>query len=318
MLNRALVNGPPGYAERMARGRVTALVLVAVWTALACSRAGNPEDAPSSADPAAAFRQSYADVQAYPVFVSSELVTGPNRFLLGLLDANDAPIGDPGINVEVAFFDLEESATKPASRSKMDFLWAVPGERGLYVTKASFDEPGEWGAEVTMTGEGIDVSVKGTFEVTNESSTPELGERVPSSDTPTASDAGKLSAISTDHDPDPRFYETSVAEALARREPFVLVFATPKFCSSQVCGPTLDTVKSVARDFPGMTFIHVEPYELPTDGSKLVPVEAAQQWGLPSEPWVFVVDARGKLDAKYEGVVGAGELRSELSTLRRR
>ena len=56
--------------------------------------------------------------------------------------------------------------------------------------------------------------------------------------------------ISTDATPDPAFYETSVADALAAHKPFVLVFATPKFCQSAQCGPTLDRVKPVAAAPP--------------------------------------------------------------------
>jgi hypothetical protein len=33
-----------------------------------------------------------------------------------------------------------------------------------------------------------------------------------------------------------------------------------------------------------------------------------QQWGLPSEPWVFVVGADGKIRSKFEGAVGLDEL----------
>ena len=288
---------------------------MAVVAAGCQSRGTGATAQPEPSDAAAGWQQSYGNVEAYPVIVSSELVTGRNRFLLGLLDDNDAPIGDPGIRVSVAFYDLAESTTEPVSQTEMDFLWAVEGERGLYVTEATFDRPGEWGAEVNMTGQGLDESVKATFEVKPESSTPALGANVPASDTPTSSDVKKLSAVSTDPDPDPRFYETSIAEALREHKDFVAVFATPKFCTSQVCGPTLDTVKSIADDFPKVTFIHVEPYELPTDGSTLEPVPAAEEWGLPSEPWVFVVDERGRLDAKYEGVVGAEELRAELERL---
>lgn len=297
-------------------GLLAAVVAMVALAAVACSEPTSTPNAEPSADPAAAFRKGYgSEVEAYPVFVSSEIVTGPNRFVVGLLDDNDAPIGAPGIDVHVAFYDLVASASEPVSEADMDFLWSIPNERGLYVTHATFDRPGEWGAEVTMTGPGLDESVKGTFEVMEESSTPGLGEPVPASDTPTSSDVATLSAISTDHHPEPRFYESSVAEALKAHEPFVVTFATPKFCASAVCGPTLDIVKSVAKDFPEVTFIHVEPYELPTDGSKLEPVEAAREWGLPSEPWVFVVDSTGKLAAKYEGVVGADELRAELEDL---
>ena len=38
-----------------------------------------------------------------------------------------------------------------------------------------------------------------------------------------------------------------------------------------------------------------------------LPVEA-KAWGLPSEPWVFLVDASGRLTAKFEGIVTFEEL----------
>ena len=110
-----------------------------------------------------------------------------------------------------------------------------------------------------------------------------------------------------------------MAQALAAHKPFVLVFATPAFCKSATCGPTLDVVKSVAANFKGrLTFIHVEPYELTmTDGhlqpvldssNNPIPVQSVNDWGLPTEPYIFVVDAHGKLSAKFEGISSADEL----------
>ena len=54
-----------------------------------------------------------------------------------------------------------------------------------------------------------------------------------------------------------------MADALAAGRPFVLVFATPLFCSSRTCGPTLDNVKGIAAPYKDrIDFIHVEPYKL--------------------------------------------------------
>jgi hypothetical protein len=142
-----------------------------------------------------------------------------------------------------------------------------------------------------------------------------LGEAAPPSNTLTADDAQSLSEISTDTDPDPEFYEFSVAEALEEGDPFVVVFATPKFCASATCGPTLDIVKDASSGFEQVNFLHVEPYSNLDDPDKLAPIKAVREWGLPSEPWVFVVDADGKVAAKYEGVLSADELRETLSKL---
>ena len=81
-----------------------------------------------------------------------------------------------------------------------------------------------------------------------------------------------MTKISTDTNPDPAFYQTSVADALAAHKPFVLVFATPKFCQTKTCGPTLDKVKAVAAKHPDVTFINVEPYLLEDVDGQLQPV----------------------------------------------
>ena len=40
----------------------------------------------------------------------------------------------------------------------------------------------------------------------------------------------------------------------------------------------------------------------------LVPVEAADAYGIPTEPWLFLVDGDGNIAASYEAVVGKQEL----------
>ncbi|MDQ3962537.1 MAG: hypothetical protein M3277_01245 [Actinomycetota bacterium] len=256
-----------------------------------------------------------ADVEAYPILVSSEIVAGDNRFLVGVLNGEDAPIGSLQIDVEADFFFLESSDTESVTSARFDFIETVPGERGLYVGHVTFDEPGSWGAEVSITGDGIDERLKVAFEVLETGSTPQIGERPPALDTPTGDDVKKLSTITTDAHPDPDFYELSIADALQEPRPFVVVFATPKFCSSAVCGPTLDIVKDVAPDFPKINFLHVEVYTNLDDPSDLKVVPAVKKWGLPTEPWVFVVDERGRVAAKYEGTVAASELEGELKGL---
>ena len=166
-----------------------------------------------------------------------------------------------------------------------------------------------------MQGGGYDANVRTTFEVKKKGTTPEVGEKAAGVDTPTISDVDDLSEITTDSNPDRRFYKLSVAEALENGKPAVIVFATPRFCTSQVCGPTLSIVKDVADDFPRVNFVHVEPYDLDKVPEELEPVPAVAAWGLPSEPWVFVTDNEGRVAAKYEGSVSSGELMGVLRSL---
>lgn len=294
--------------------RKLSLLVVALLLSAAC---GSEEPgANAGGGPSGGFDDPIpADVDAYPVLVSSEVVVGENRFLIGVLNGEDAPIGSPAIEVAADFFFLDESSNEAVTSADFEFIETVPGERGLYVGYVEFPDPGSWGAEVSITGDGIDERLKVAFDVLESGTTPEIGTRPPALDTPTADDVKKLSTITTDAHPDREFYELSIADALKDRTPFVVVFATPKFCASAVCGPTLDIVKDVAPAFPKINFLHVEVYSNLDDPSDLKVVPAVKKWGLPSEPWVFVVDARGRVVAKYEGSLGSTELTEELDRL---
>ena len=298
--------------------------ILALCTVIAVVGAGCGNDARENASPPRddsraegieSFEQPFQGVEAYPVLVNSEITVGDNRVLMGLLDDSDAPIGSPKIDLEVDYYDLEASTDDPVATDRPKFVWSVKNAFGVYVGDATFDRPGKWGAEVHIVGDGIDEKVKTSFEVQKEASTPAIGEEVPASDNLTGADVQDLATISTDPKPDPRFYRHSVKSALKENEPFVVTFATPKFCQTAVCGPTLDIVKDVARDFPRLTFIHVEPYELPAEPPDFKVVPSVKEWGLPSEPWVFVVNGDGTLNAKFEGVVGAAELADTLEEL---
>ena len=278
------------------------------------SDSGDNASSPASEGAASFDAPVPADARAYPVFVSSELVVGPNRMLVGLLDSNDAPIGSPRIELDVDLFDLAGSADEPVISAKLDFIEIQTSVRGYYAGRVEFASAGKWGAEVHITGEGLDETVRGSLEVKEEGTTPALGARPPASKTPTAEDAARIADISTDKKPDPRFYEMSIAEALRSREPAVIVFATPQFCSSQVCGPTLDIVKGVSKDFPRVNFVHVEPYDL-TKVPDLEPVPSVLEWGLPGEPWIFVTDHKGLIAAKFEAVIAPQELSTVLADL---
>ena len=294
----------PGYMKKALLFCLLSTLFIA-----ACGEGGTPnEPSAAKADNAP---QEVADAKAYPIFISSEVVVGPNRFLVGILDENDAPIGSPDLDVSIAFEPSGEGT--PVGSQPMEFQFTVPGERGIYAAYPEFDAPGEWTGTVKISGKGIEETIEQPFEVAAEGTTPPIGAPAPASDTPTADDVKSLAEISTAKKPDPSFYQVSIAEALEKGDPFVVVFATPKFCASQVCGPTLDEVAAVTKEFPKLTVIHSEIYEdlEPTNP----PVPAVSEWGLPSEPWVFVVDAEGKVAAKYEGSVAESELRPVLEKL---
>ena len=44
------------------------------------------------------------------------------------------------------------------------------------------------------------------------------------------------------------------------------------------------------------------------DPDNIALAPAVEEWGLPTEPWVFVVDAEGIVIARFEGLVAEEEL----------
>jgi hypothetical protein len=285
-----------------------------------CARTDPPASLPDAWDTAS------QTPSVVPLIVTNRIVCGEARIVFLFLDDQQRVVSSPDRTASVAFYNLGQDAEQPAVPAQdAEFVWAIPDERGMYVVNAELPEAGVWGAEIsTAAPQAESETIRMTFEVADSTPTVQIGDQAPPSDTPTAADVdGDLTRLSTDESPVPAFYETSVADALAAHEPFVLVFATPKFCTSQQCGPTLDSIKPIAEAHPDVTFINVEPYQLEEQDGQLQPVldangqlqaaPATDEWGLLSEPWIFVVDRDGIVRGSFEGVVGQPELEQALA-----
>ena len=108
-------------------------------------------------------------------------------------------------------------------------------------------------------------------------------------------------------------HEVSIAEAIARGGPLVVLFASPGFCVSQTCAPQLQEVQRLQAEYaPRVTFVHVEIFKDP--GSR-TPYETVTEWGLQSEPWIFFVDRQGLVADKFEGAAPYAELQAALQPL---
>jgi len=249
--------------------------------------------------------------EALTVVASSPgaLAAGPEQRILMVIASPDGQLlGGPDLPATVVF------ASGDSTLGPMDaeWVWGIEGVRGFYVARASFPSAGIW--EATLTTDDGETEV-GAFQVSEEAVVPEVGDPAPPSDSRTSADA-PLVEISTDPDPDPSFYELSVGDAVADGRPTVIVFATPAFCQTAVCGPVLDLVEQVAPDHPGADFVHVEIYEdIDNPDGPQQQAQAVLEWGLQTEPWVFVVDAEGIVAARFEGALGAAELQRALAAV---
>jgi hypothetical protein len=283
--------------------RLLALLLVLGLFAAACGDDATTTTAPTTA------ASTVFPAEAFAFVASSDLAIGRERLLVAVSDPNGARLPRPEIPVTITVW-LQgrefQTQTLPA-----EFIWAIPDVSGLYKVWADFDVPGIWVVSV-QPAEGAALAGF-PIQVQEFPRTVAVGEPAPPSDSVTSADA-PLAEITTATDPDPSLYEMSIADAVTSGRASVIVFATPKFCQTAICGPTLDHILEIKPSFPDVNFLHVEVFTNLDDPANIATVPAVEEWGIPTEPWVFVVDADGIVVARFEGVVDAAEIAEALGT----
>jgi hypothetical protein len=320
--------------------RAPSVVVVLIACALVAGCGGDDGDeaakAPPVADPAefpkangrtlASLREELGE--AGPVLAPSVLVltTGDNRFGFGLFERDrsqiaDAPVvlyvapvgGGPAKGPYVARYESLE--VKPQFQSQQS-AQDPDSAKSVYVADVPFDKPGKYEVlgiarlddrlvAATPAGPPLTVMKPGDDPV------PRVGESAPRIHTPTKADAaGDVASIDT-RVPPSTMHEADFANVVGK-EPVVLVFATPQLCQSRVCGPVVDIAEQVKADHEGEAeFIHMEIYRDNSIDKGFRPQVAA--FGLPTEPWLFAIDKRGKVAARLEGAFSIGELEDALA-----
>jgi hypothetical protein len=243
-------------------------------------------------------------------------VVGQNRYSFGVFTKGREQITDADVALYVAKSEsgpakgpypaqVSSLEVKPAYRSQLNDPDAA---QAVYVVpRLDFDRSGPWVAIAMLKGErGLEASRVPSPVVGEFPSIPETGEKAPLIHTPTADEVGgDLSKIDTRVPPD-QMHRVDFAEALGKK-PIVLVFATPALCQSRVCGPVVDVAQEVADKYGDEAdFIHMEVYNENDPGKGIRP--QLKTYGLPTEPWTFVIDRKGVVRDRIEGAYGVSEL----------
>jgi hypothetical protein len=183
--------------------------------------------------------------------------------------------------------------------------------QGVYVAQVTFPRAGAWGLEIlARSGDGAVEGARLGVGVLATSRAPMVGAPSPRSRNPVAGDVGDVGRIDSSEPPDPRLHRTRIADAIAQGRPQLIVFATPKYCTSRVCGPVVDVVRTLIPAYGDrVVFVHQEIWETGAL-DKLAPT--VEEWGLRSEPWIFVVDGGGTVRARFEGLTTRRELEAAL------
>jgi hypothetical protein len=249
----------------------------------------------------------------------SQFTPGENRFGFALFDRAAAQIADAPVVLYVAPVeggpvqgpipaDFEQMRVEPQFESR-SVSEDEDAAKSLYVADIDLPKPGRYellglarldGRIVAATPAG------GALKVTREGPVPDVGDKAPVVSTDTvASAGGDLESIDT-RKPPSSMHDVDFAEVVGSR-PTVLLFATAALCQSRVCGPVIDVTEQVkAKRGDEVAFIHQEIYvDNQVDKGQRPPVAA---WGLPTEPWLFVVGTDGRVAARLEGAFSEDEL----------
>jgi hypothetical protein len=290
--------------------RAPALALAAVVLAAGCGGSKSQEPSPQSLTIRSVLARPGPNVQLIPG--DGDFAPGPVRYSFLVVRPNGAQVDTQRARVFVA--DSTDSKPFATTMARLEPV-GVPGattDSGdvshLYVAHFRVPKTGTYVLAAEPVG-GRSIQGASELQVKSRSASPAVGAQAISSRTPTlASTGGNVAALTTRQPPDRGLLRYSVADSLAAHAPFVLTFATPKLCTSRTCGPVVDVVQNVSRRFRGrgVRFIHVEVYtdNDPTKGYN----RWMREWHLPSEPWTFLVGRDGRIKAKFEGSVSAGEL----------
>jgi hypothetical protein len=213
------------------------------------------------------------------------------------------PLDQPAIGPFPAA--IESLATKPAFRA-MTTAEDPNAASVVYVTNVDFPSNGEWRiAALIKEGDRTTTKLLPSVTVGEFTKVPRVGQGAPLIHTPTrASVGGDLSKITTRIPPDTQ-NRVDYADVLGK-EPIVLLFATPQFCQSRVCGPVVDVAEQVKQLYGDRAaFIHMEIYK---DNEPPMTRSQVKAFHLPTEPWLFVIDRRGTIHSAIEGAFGVREL----------
>lgn len=261
------------------------------------------------------------------ILVNSQVGVGSTRLTFGLFDKSQKLVTDAK-DTKVRLFTLDgnsgtlvtEATLRPSVLPQENsthqhadgtqHLHDSP-EVTVYAAVVELTRPEWWGAEFSYAVGGKTQRQRLRFFVSPQTSEPGVGAPVPASVQKTLRDGMPITDLDTSEQPRPALHQMTIAEAVKSGKVSVIAFATPAFCQTRFCGPVVDSVVAPAAERYGdrVNVLHVEPFDVPAARSGTLNIEPVMlEWGLQTEPWVFVIGKDGRVAAKFEGILSLEEL----------
>jgi hypothetical protein len=252
--------------------------------------------------------------------VASELVAGAQQRLpIGVLD-HGTPVNDA--TVQVKAYLLRGTTGVLKAESDAPFKGEGLAGAGAYVAHLDLTA-GNWGLDIIASRpNGAHATMRlSTYAdgrpltVVSNPVVPAVGQAAPASHNPTAKSADPTT-IDSGRPPDD-MHQVSIADAIAQHRPTLVIFASPAFCTSRICGPEVKVVQSLEPTYKDrLTFIHVEIYrDFVPDASKRQLAQTVLDWRLQTEPWIFLIDTKGIIQARFEGPTATDEVQAAIVKL---
>jgi len=254
---------------------------------------------------------------------SSIFTPGINRLAFGVIDSENRYVYAPTVVYTAA------TPTEPARGpypAPADLLVTDAPHRSqnaanpkdlfaaIYAAQVPFPKVDQYAVLVVsrvgkqLIGAGVSVKVIPT----SKDPLVKVGERAPRVGTDTLASVGGDKALLDTRRPFDDMHGVSFEDAVGKK-PVALLFATPQLCQSRVCGPVVDIAAQLKAKYGDrVTFIHQEVYEdNDPDKGLRKPLRA---FGLPTEPWLFVVGTDGKVVERLEGSFGLDAFEAALQS----
>ena len=258
------------------------------------------------------------------ILATTDIGVGENRFAFVLTEL-EVIVKFPVITVKTFHYPngYEDIREGPVEQKFATFREFPFGTRGVYSVEYKFDRPGKWGAEVSFPSDtGISLTTEHLFNVRDSTLAPAVGESPPKSRNNTLADVDSVSQLTTGTLRDRELYDLSIPEALESGRPFTVVFASPAFCTTPVCGPQVEVISELNMKFGDrMDFIHVDlfinPHEIQGDADLAIRTPLLKAWKIFTDEWTFVINESGKVTGRFEGFASYSEIEETIvATLR--
>ena len=237
----------------------------------------------------------------------SFLIYGPNGLMaLPHLDVIITPLKDYG---ETNFLRMQYVSDDAAF------------EMGIYVGSLTLKQSGDYLMQIVLPSRHSsgDREIAISLVVQEKPAAISKNMKAPLSNNSTLIDK-PIAELTTGLNPNLGLYQQTVANAVKTHRPTVLIFASPGFCVSPMCGSQVDIVSDLFEYYgEEFAFIHIETYNDPhkvrqdPDNAERNPILA--EWGIISDQVVYIINRDGLIFERFEGFSPYVELEASMQAL---